>query len=74
MVFVNANVLAESSSTIGPLADKVFIYPSIDLAWAYFSGGMDDRFDYILFSPNYSDSLMLSTVYLEPDHLLLLKI
>ena len=35
MVFVNANVRAESSSTIGPLADKVFIYPSIDLAWQF---------------------------------------
>ena len=35
MLFVNSNVRVESSSTIGPLADQVFIYPSVDLAWQF---------------------------------------
>ena len=35
MLFVNSNVRVESSSTIGPLADKVFIYPSVDIAWQF---------------------------------------
>ena len=35
MLFDNSNVRVESSSTIGPLADKVFIYPSVDIAWQF---------------------------------------
>ena len=35
MLFVNSNLRVESSSTIGPNADKVFIYPSVDLAWQF---------------------------------------
>ena len=35
MLFINSNIRVESSSTIGPNTDKVFIYPSVDLAWQF---------------------------------------
>ena len=35
MLFLNSNVRVESSSTIGPNAESVFVYPSVDLAWQF---------------------------------------
>lgn len=35
MIFINSNVRVETSSTIGPNADDIFIYPSVDIAWQF---------------------------------------
>ena len=35
MLFINSNVRVESSSTIGPMANSIFIYPSLDVAWQF---------------------------------------
>ena len=35
MIFINSNIRGEASSTIGPEAESIFIYPSVDIAWQF---------------------------------------